>query len=146
MHDYVHALIGPSALLGIAAGTALDQIRDDPPQWNIGNRALSNAGRLAVQESVHHGLAAIMNRSTWYYPCSCTGTGARIAHAFGEAFTDHDVHGRTYLSVARIAGAYGGAYAESTWRPGRSGGEVIVAGTSSLVGSAVLNLWREFVH
>jgi hypothetical protein len=146
MHDYVHALVGPAALLGLAAATGLDEIRDDPGNWQWSDRLLSNAERLAVQETVHHALAAAMDRSTWYYKCECSATGARIAHAFGEAFTDHDRHGAAHLSVARIAGAYSGAFAESKWRPGRSNAEILVAGTSTLVGGGILNLWREFVH
>ena len=144
--EYISSLIGPSAWLGVGAATALDQIRDDPPQWNVGKRALSNWGRLGVQVTVHHGLAAMIDRSTWYYKCSCTDTGARIGHAFAEAFTDHDRSGGAHFSIATTAGAIGGAWAESTWRPGRTSGGVLLGAAESMVGSGVLNLWREFVH
>lgn len=144
--DYVRSLVGPSAWLGVGAATALDQVRDDPPQWNIGDRALSNWGRLGVQQTIHHGLAAVIDRSTWYYRCSCNGAGARIGHAFAETITDHDRSGATHFSIANVAGAYGGAWAETTWRPDRSSGEVLANGTATLLASGVLNLWREFVH
>lgn len=146
LHDYVHSLVSPTAVLGVAAATALDQIRDDPAEWSLGERALSNAGRLVVQTSIQHGIAAVMDRSTWYYRCGCRDTGARVVHAFGEAFTDHDRSGQAHFSVARVAGAYGASYAEAAWRPGRSGAEAFVAGTTSLIGSGVLNLWREFIR
>ena len=141
---YVTALAGPSALLGITASTALDQLRDDPSSWKLTDRLLSNAGRLAVQESLHHGIAAIMGRSTWYYKCTCTDTGARVAHAFAEGFTDHDRAGATHLSVARFVGAFGGAYAESTWRPERTTADILMIGTSTLVTSGLWNLVHEF--
>ena len=143
-HAYVSALIGPSALLGIGASTALDELRDDPTSWHVGDRLLSNAARLAVTESLHHGIAALMDRSTWYYRCTCTDTGGRVVHAFAEAVTDHDRRGATHVSVARIVGAFGGAFAESTWRPERSTADVLFIGTSTLVTSGLWNLVHEF--
>jgi len=148
MHEYIHALIGPGALLGLAASTAYDQYRKEPPEWGgsegWGQRLASNAGRLVVQETVHHGLAAVMDRSTWYVRCDCTG-GARITHAFAEAVTDHTRGGATMLSVPRIAGAYAGAFAQGVWRPGVSTGDALVFGTTSLVFTGVINVWHEFV-
>ncbi|HEX6557933.1 MAG TPA: hypothetical protein VF021_00680 [Longimicrobiales bacterium] len=143
-HDYLTSLFSPAALLGVAASTALDQIRDDPPEWNFGDRALSNTGRLVLQTSLHHGIAAVMDRSTWYYPCTCTDTGERVVHALAEAFADHDRQGKMYFSVAHVGSVYGSAFAESAWRPHRSLSEAFMSGTSSLVGSSLLNLWREF--
>lgn len=149
-HAYIHTLIGPTALLGVGVATAYDELSDEPPEWDgssgFWKRAASNAGRFVVQTSLHHGVAAVMDRSTWYYDCTCRGTGARIGHAFAEAITDHDISGHTHFSVARVAGAYGGAAAQSLWQPNMSGGEVLFSGTMALVGSGVVNLWREFVH
>lgn len=149
-HEYMNSIVSPLALLGVAVGTAADQLRDDPPDWNgssgFAKRFASNVGRLAVQETVHHGLAAAMDRSTWYYPCTCQTPGSRIGHAFVEAFTDHDRAGHTALSVSRIAGAYSGAFAQQLWRPGVSNEEAVITGTTTLVLGGVVNLWREFVH
>lgn len=150
MHEYVHSMFGPLSLLGVAAASGVDQWRKDPPEWDggsgFGKRAASNMGRLMVQETVHHGLAAAMDRSTWYHPCTCTSGGARFGHAFAEAFTDRDRAGHNALSVSRIGGAYSGAFAQGLWRPGVTTGEALAMGTSTLVVGGVVNLWREFVR
>lgn len=142
-HDYVRALIGPSALIGIGVATGIDELRDDPPTWDTTDRLVSNAGRSAVQASIHHGIAALMDRSTWYYKCECDGLGSRVGHAIAESITDHDRNGGTHFSIGRVAGAYGAAFAESTWRPDRRTEDVLLVGTSSIVGSALWNIVRE---
>lgn len=149
-HEYVSAIVGPLALLGVVASSALDQVRDDPAEWQgssgFGKRAASNEGRLIIQETVHYGLAAAMSRSTWYHPCTCRSGGSRFGHAFAEAFTDRDRSGHGGLSVSRIAGAYSGAFAQKLWRPGVSTQDAIITGTGTLVFTGVVNLWREFVR
>src|SRR5687767_327893 len=151
MRAYRGALVGPAALVGVAVTTAVDHARDDPPEWGesgefgIGRRLASNTGRHLVTQTVRHGLAIVMDRSTYYKPCECTAFLPRVGNAFVEVITDRDRDGDRMFSVPRFAGAYAGAFAEQLWRPGRSGKEVAMAGASALVFGAAGNLWREFI-
>ncbi len=144
---YVNSLVGPGALISLGIGTAIDQARDEPPQWGDSwdKRLASNAGRNAVQETVRHGIAAAFNRSVSYRRCSCDAIGSRIGNAIVETITDRDRNGNRSFAVARFAGSYAGAYAESTWRPDRDTPEILAVGTSVLLFGTVSNLWRELV-
>jgi hypothetical protein len=147
---YVRSLVGPFALLGVAATTTMEQVRTETPDWgdNTGGltrRIASNAGRKMIQETVRHGLAAALDRSTVYLRCTCTSGGARVAHAFVEVISDRDRDGRRVIPLSRFAGVYAGAFAEQAWRPGGSTSDVALAGVSAIVSGSVTNLWREFV-
>jgi len=74
---------GTAEGLGFAA---VDQARNDPPEWGGGGagyekRAASNVGEFVIQESVTEGLAAMLKHSLDYTRCRCTATGPRIGHA-----------------------------------------------------------------
>ena len=43
--EYGVAVIDPLAWAGVAGSTLLDQVRDDPEDWDFSDRALSNASR-----------------------------------------------------------------------------------------------------
>ncbi len=146
VHDYMVSLADPFSWASVAGSTLLDQIRGDPEGWTFGDRVLSNAGRFILEETIFHGVAAAQDRSTWYYPCECTGIPARAAHAFAEAFTDHDRSGAAHVSAARIGAPYGAALAEALWRPDRSIGEALMTGSTSLLFTGVFNIVREFVR
>ncbi len=150
-HNYVHDILGPGAWLGVAAGSALDQARSSPTQWGtgasgFGKRVASTYGDLLVQESVHHGLAAAMDRSTSYHRCACQGFGGKVGNAFVETFTDRDAEGQRQFSVPRVAGAVAGGFAPMLWWPGET-----VAGAATATGVSLLfswagNLMTELVH
>jgi hypothetical protein len=147
---YGRGLFGPAALVGIGVSSALDQSRSEPPEWGddfdgLVKRVGSNAGRNAAQETIEHALAALMDRSVVYQKCTCSRTGARIAHAFVETVTDRDREGDRMIALPRFAGAYGGSLIERTWRPDREGIDVLKIGTNTVVYSALGNLWKEFV-
>ena len=146
LHDYAASLTDVYSWAGVAGSTLIDQLRDDPESWDFGDRALSNAARFVLEESIFHGVAALQDRSTWYYPCECTGVGARTGHDFAEAFVDHDRTGAEHLSVARIAAPYGAGFAEALWRPDTSIGDALLAGSTSLVFTGLFNIVREFVR
>lgn len=134
------------------AFAALDQSRDVPASWGSDwngyeKRALSNVGEFAIQEVVTEGLAAAMNRPLDYRRCGCRSAGARIGHALAGAITDAMRDGSHRLAIPRIAGAYTGAYAQSTWRPDYVNARLrntLINGTSSLAVGGLINLFYEF--
>ena len=145
VREYGASLFDVYSWAGVAGSTLLDQVLDNPDTWTLRERALSNSARFLLEESVYHGVAAMQDRSTWYYPCECTGVPERMVHAFAEAFTDHDRSGAAHVSVARLGASYGSATAEALWRPDVSVGHAISTATSSLVFSGLFNIVREFV-
>jgi hypothetical protein len=146
--NYLHDLAGRSAVIGVVGGGLFAHIRDNPTGWNAGGDGLarqiaSRAGQEVVNVSVHHGLAALMHRSTGYHPCDCHGFGPRVGHALLETFTDRRADGSRALSVPRLAGAYAGSMARLAWEPGHTPGELAKKTTFSLGFSALINIGRE---
>ncbi len=144
--DYVNDLVGFWALFGIAARSTYDQAVKEPDGWDddsegFGKRVASNAGRRFVQESVHHGLAAAMGRTTDYRPCGCSGFGPKLGSALLGAVTDFDESGRRMFSVPQIAGNYAGAFAPLLWWPEDDAdtGKALINGTTAILFAAAGN-------
>jgi len=151
MHAYVHDVLGPGAWVGVGSGATLEQVRTDPTQWGtglggFGDRLASTAGDLVVQESVRHGLAAALGRSTEYERCGCSAFGPRVSHAFLETFTDRDDAGRREFSVPRVAGAVAGGVAPMLWMPGATVASSAVSAGVSLLLTAAGNVASEYLH
>lgn len=148
LNNYIRDLAGPKLLIGAVGGGVLEYLRDQPKYEDNGgdylaSRIASRAGQAVVQASVYHGLAALMQRSTEYQPCECSGFGPKIEHALVETFTDRRVDGSRALSVPRLAGAYAGSFARLAWEPHRSAGDVALSTTLSFGLTAVFNIARE---
>jgi hypothetical protein len=144
LNSYLHDLAGPGAFVGVIGGGVLDQLRNkNDGVGGLAGRIGSNATRAVVQTSVHHGLAALMHRSTDYQPCDCHGFGRRVGHALLESFTDRRADGSRVFSVPRIAGAYAGGFSRLAWERDRGAGDVAFGTTMSLGFSALFNIARE---
>lgn len=103
--NYLHDLNSPGALIGVVGGGVLEHLRQKPTPANgeaggLGQVILSRAGAHAVNVSVRHSLAALMQRSTddHYQFCECHGLVPRVGHALVETFTDRRADGRRALS------------------------------------------------
>jgi hypothetical protein len=144
LNNYLHDLAGPGAFVGVIGGGVLDQLRHKSDGVDgLAGRIGSRATQAVVQVSVHHGLAALMHRSTDYQPCDCYGFGRRVGHALLETFTDRRADGSRALSVPRIAGAYAGGFSRLAWERDRNPGDVVLGTTLSFGFSALFNIARE---
>jgi hypothetical protein len=139
--NYLRDLAGPPTLVRVVGGSVLGAIRgDDKP----GEELLSRVGQLAIETSVRHGLAAVMQHSTEYQPCNCRGFGNKVQHALLETFTDRMPDGSRAIAVPRMAGAYAGRFARLAWeRDGHGAQDVLVNTTLSFGITAVSNIARE---
>ena len=151
MHNYVVSLVGPGALISIGATAAYDQYRNNPETWGkttsgFGKRVASAAGSRVANQTVRHGLAAVLDRSTSYEECTCTSFGGRVGHALIGAITDTNSSGHRTLSEPAIAGAVAGAYAPLIWRPDYSSSDAFRGIGFSLGFSALGNLLDEFIY
>lgn len=147
--QFAEDVLGPRVLIGNLAAATIDHLADEPEEWNgrwggWGRRVASQAGQVAVGESVEHGLAAILDRPTRYRPCTpCRSTGQRIGYAFHATVFDRTSDGGTALAVPRIAGSYAGAFARLAWTPGWGAEDALLYGTMSVLFSAIPNLAQE---
>ena len=144
LNNFLHELAGPGAFVSMIGGGLLDQIRHtkngpDDLSGRIGTRAI----QAAVEVSVHHGLAALMHRSTDYQPCHCHGFGRKVGHALLETFTDRRDDGSRALSVPRFASAYAGSFTELAWRHDRTLSDAALGTTMSFGFSALFNIAKE---
>jgi hypothetical protein len=151
LNNYIRDLAGPKVLVGVIGGGVFEYLRNKPGYEDEGGeylagRIASRAGQAAVQVTVHHGLAALMQRSTGYQPCECRGVGPKIEHALLETFTDRKADGSRALSVPRFAGAYAGSFARLAWEPHRSAGDAALNTTLSFGLTAVFNIARELAR
>jgi hypothetical protein len=149
-NNYLQDLAGRNALIGIVGGGVLQHFQEKRTPWNEGSDGfqrviLSRAGEHAVNVSVRHGLAALLQRSTddRYQPCDCHGLVPRVGHAIVATFTDQRADGSRAFSFPRVAGAYAGNFAQAAWEPGHSAGNVARATTLSFGVSALFNVGRE---
>jgi hypothetical protein len=148
LHAYVRDLVGPGALLGTALATTVDHVRTDPPEWGddgegLARRAASNAARLAVEQTVRHGFAIALGRSTRYQRCDCTAFFSRAGHAVVETLTDRDRTGQRAVSVPRFAGIATGALAQTLWRPDVTASEALLSVGGTVVFQAAGNVVKE---
>jgi hypothetical protein len=140
VESFVTELADPLALANALALGLYDHARTEPYEWGGGLDALtqriaSRAGGHVIGTSVRHGLAAILDRSTEFEPCTgCTSTEDRINHAILETFTDRDLPtGRRVLSEPYLAGTFVGAMAPTLWHPDSSLGDGLEAGAWSVL-------------
>jgi hypothetical protein len=138
---------------GALAFAAWDHLRDDPEEWGNGwrgyeRRAVSEIAGSVVQETITEGLAAAMRRPLDFTRCSCHGAGRRFEWAVRGALFDQMPDGSTPLGLPRIVGAYGGAFARTTWHPAGDHSRAVatlISGSTSLGVGALINLAYEFV-
>jgi hypothetical protein len=144
MNNYLHDLAGPGALVGVVGGGLVEQLRHQRggPD-DLTGRIAQRATQAAVQVSVHHGLAALMHRSTDYQPCECHGFGPKVGHALLETFTDRRDDGSRALAVPRFASAYAGGMAGLAFEHDKNPGDVALSTTLSFGLTALFNIGRE---
>ncbi len=151
MRAYAHDVFGVGSWIGVTAGSTLDEVRTDPTEWGTGaagygRRFASRGGHLVVQETVRHGMAAALGRSTAYMRCGCRDFGGRVTNAFTETFTDTDSRGERMFSVPRITGAFAGSFATMLWRPHATAAGAARDGAVGLVFTVAGNVLKEYVH
>jgi hypothetical protein len=145
--DLADPLVAAQALaLGL-----YDHARTQPEEWGggadaLGKRVLSRAGGHVVTQSVRHGMAAVLNRSTEYRVCGCAEPERRAAHALFETFTDYDAQGRARVSTPFLAGTYAGALAPLLWHPDADAARALQSGTLALVFAVAGNVVRELLE
>jgi hypothetical protein len=142
VNNYLRDLAGPVTFFGVIGGSLVSDLRSD--DVHLGREIAYRAAQAAVEVSVHHGLAAVMQHDTDYQPCGCRGFGNKVEHALLETFTDRRPDGSRAPAVPHIAGAYAGRFARLAWERDGSGAQDVLLGTTLSFGfTAVFNIARE---
>ena len=141
--NYLRDLAAPTTLVSVIGGSLLSNLRNDDDVY-MGRELAARASQAAIEVSVRHGLAAVMQHSTDYQPCDCRGFGNKVQHALLETFTDRRPDGSRAPAVPHIAGAYAGRFARLAWERDGSGAQDVLVGTTLSFGlTAVFNIARE---
>ncbi|HEY7612352.1 MAG TPA: hypothetical protein VH764_05125 [Gemmatimonadales bacterium] len=141
INNYLRDLAGPPTFVRVVGGSVLSHLRGND---KLGSEIASRFGQMAIETSVQHGLAAVMQHSTDYQPCDCRGFGNKVGHALVETFTDRLPDGSRAIAVPRMVGAYAGGFARLAWDHDRGGAQDVLMNTTLSFGlTAVFNIARE---
>jgi hypothetical protein len=147
-NNYLRDLAGPGTLIKVVGGSVVNQLWRQPADGDQTSEGLakamaSRAAQTAVQQTVRHGLAAMMHHSTDYQPCGCKGFGPKVEHALLETFTDRRADGTRAISIPSLAGAYAGNFGRLAWDHDRNAADAALGATVSIGFSALFNIARE---
>jgi hypothetical protein len=148
LNNYLRDLAGPATLIKVVGGSVVNQLWRQPADGDRTSEGLadamaSRAAQTAVQETVRHGLAAVMHHSTDYQPCECKGFGPKVEHALLETFTDLRADGTRAISIPSLAGTYAGNFGRLAWDHDRNAADAALGATVSIGFSALFNIARE---
>jgi hypothetical protein len=140
----------PAFLFGSLGPAIGDHLNDDPASWRsdalgYGFRVASSAGRLLLEGSAAHGLAATIQLDLRFRPKRDGGVASRLRHTALEAVTARTPSGTRIPNAPRIAGTYGAVLAQQRWQSGgvRPGDAALSAALSLGIDVAV-NVIVEF--
>jgi hypothetical protein len=148
--NYVRDTFGPVALFRASVGAAWSQARNRPPEWGqgfdaYGRRVASQYGELVIQESVRHGLGALLGEDIRYRRCECRGFVPRFGHAWLSTLTVSS-NGRYRPSIAKLVAPFAGTVGAVTlWYPDRfTYRDGLRFGVFAVAGAGGTNVLREF--
>ena len=135
-----------------AVATAIDaQLERNPPEWRrdaagFGARTASWIGVFGIQESIHHGGAAVLGYDPRYLPCQCRGFLRRSAHAVQWSLVTKNSSGQTRPDLPAIAGAYGSGILSTSWYPARYRplSDGVRVGNEQMIFVVGINVIKEF--
>lgn len=149
---YIDHMVGPSALVGIAFGSAYDQIRNEPEEWNrnfegFARRVGDNFGRNVIRHTVIYGLDETLKQDSTFYRSTKRDFKSKVSNSIVSVFTSRTKSGKRVVSVPQIAGAYSSAIiANEVWMPERFDyKDGFRDGSISFLTRIGVNLLREFV-
>ena len=143
---------GPLQLAGTALGAGLEQIENNPKEWQQGvvgyaRRYAGIEGYVAVSNAMAFGFDAIMHDDPRYFRARQKRFLPRLAHALSYSFITPTDDGGHRFNTWRMASNYGGAWFVNLWAPHRvsTTGDVLVRGSLGMALDTGSNLGAEFL-
>lgn len=148
---YGREAASPTSVISPAVGAAINQARNEPPEWGqgasaYGDRFASGFGQLLINRTIRFGVAAVDHEDPRFHLSNETGFWRRARSAALQTVIARTDSGRQIPAFSRFAGAYGAAFIANEWYPpARSTvGHALKMGSISLSTSAGWNVFREF--
>jgi hypothetical protein len=145
-------MVSPMTQLGVLAGSAINQWRDEPAEWGQGWDAYGT--RIGSAEGVvvgYDSIAAIsditLHLDPRYRRMPNATVKARIWNAISQEFLAYRDSGGRMINVSTLAGSYGSGFIANEWQPYDHSkvSDAIVRGTLSVAAHAGGNVAREFL-
>jgi hypothetical protein len=151
VHIYRRSMTNFETVLAPAFGAAVNQARDEPPEWGqgaagYGTRFASGYGRTLISRTIRFGVAAVDHEDPRFHPSNETGFARRAAAATFHVFVAQTDDGSRIPAFSRFAGIYGSAFLSNTWYPASRANatHALLRGTTALSATVGWNVLREF--
>jgi len=148
---YTHSIVNPETIVGPAFGAAVNQARNEPPEWGqgadgYGVRFASGYGRVLIGRTIRFGVAAFDHEDPRFLRSNETGFWRRARFATVHYFVVPTDKGSQIPAFSRFAGAYGAAFISNAWYPESRANSYHAAlrGTTALSAGFAWNMFREF--
>lgn len=148
---YGHSILNPDSLVGPAMGAAINQARNEPPEWGqgadaFGKRFASGYGQLLINRTIRFGVAALDHEDPRFRRSEETGFWRRFKSAALQTVVVRTDSGRQIPAFSRFAGAYGAAFIANEWYPPNRStpGHALKMGSIALSTTTGWNVFREF--
>src|ERR1700751_1964640 len=151
VHIYRRSMTNFETVLAPAFGAAVNQARDEPPEWGqgaagYGTRFASGYGRTLISRPIRFGVAAVDREDPRFHPSNETGFARRAAAATLHVFVVQTDDGSQIPAFSRFAGIYGAAFLSNAWYPESRANatHALLRGTTALSATVGWNVLREF--
>lgn len=148
---YIHSITNPDSVAGPAFGAAINQARNEPPEWGqgaegYGVRFASSYGRMLIGRTIRFGVAAVDHEDPRFYHSDETGFWRRARFATVHYFIVRTDGGSQIPAFSRFAGVYGAAFISNEWYPASRANtsHALLRGTTALSAGLGWNVFREF--
>ena len=144
-------MIQPTVFLKSAAGAALEQWRNAPPEWEqgaegYGRRYASSYGFNGFKNIVQFGLDSTLHEDPRYFATGKKGIVRRAVYAALQSVYCRTDSGRSRFAFARVGSAYSAGFISNLWEPDRVATvpQALVRGSESVAIDAGSNVFKEF--
>ena len=151
LHIYEHSITNVDSLLDPAFAAAVNQARNEPPEWGQGatgyaDRFASGYGRVLISRTIRFGVAALDHEDPRFHPSNETGFLQRVESATFHVFVVPTDRGSQIPAFSRFAGIYGAAFISNAWYPTSRANttHALLRGTTALSATVGWNVFREF--
>jgi len=151
VHLYRRSITSYETVLGPLFGAAVNQARDEPPEWGQGDdafavRLASGYGRSIISRTIRFGVAAVDHEDPRFYPSDEKGFWHRAKTGVIHVFVARTDAGTQVPAFSRFAGIYGAAFISNTWYPASraNASHALLRGTTALSATVAWNVLKEF--
>lgn len=150
-HIYEHSISNFDSLLGPAFGAAVNQAKNEPPEWGQGaagfaDRFASGYGRMLIGRTIRFGVAAMDHEDPRFHYSNESGIWRRARYTTIHYFLVRTDAGTPIPAFSRFAGTYGASFIANAWYPESRANtsHALLRGTTAISSGLAWNMFREF--